>query len=575
MNWGDGLRVNPGVLHARASQLTQVHSRLGSEIQQHESIDLGPWRGQAQRAHHSAHRQLVTALKSHARRIPPVSGALDSAGNAFSQIQGSQRSLIQSAARWQFQITDSGSVQSTATGWARFDPRREAVRRMLQVSVTSVVFRLNFTDISLSAKLKISDAINDALDFGAQAGDALQDFGALVADGALSGLEWTRDKVVEGLEWTRDKIVEGAEWARDKAIEGAEWAKDVAHDVADNVSERVGNAGTALDRLRETAGTTPQWLRDFNEKGEIPQISEVLGAGAYLAGQAAGIPANFLANKDLHFFDDGRPYMAGRDDVHLVNRDTAYNGPQSMVETMKDLYDVAKGQERAQIQLTAVEDEHGVVRYVATVPGTLNGRDGWSGDAAGTDWPANFRGVGYGDTAATQSAMHSIQLAIEQDMAARGLPPDHRPEVVLSGHSQGGIMAGNIANNEAFNERFNVSGVVTAGAPIDTLGVPEHIPVYNYQNTGDVVPMVDLGGAPSGQPGNVTNIPLPYNGGSPMPGASHGVERYGENVGNLQASNGYGGGESQARQSQMNSELGRFYNGTATTYRVTYGRETN
>ena len=47
LSWGDGLRVNPGILQARAASLNQVHGRLESKIGEHEGIDLGPWRGGA------------------------------------------------------------------------------------------------------------------------------------------------------------------------------------------------------------------------------------------------------------------------------------------------------------------------------------------------------------------------------------------------------------------------------------------------------------------------------------------------------------------------------------------------
>ncbi|WP_296137071.1 WXG100 family type VII secretion target [uncultured Tessaracoccus sp.] len=562
MQWGDGLRVNPGQLHANATRLQQVHQSLEQQIQRHDALDLGSWRGEAQRAQRSKHRELVTDLRQHARRLPPTTDALESAASSFERIQQSQRQLIERAAQWRYEIQDSGWLRDLESGLRKADPRRLFQRARIQGSVLSIIVRLNATDLALAAKLRVVDTANNVLGAFEDYGDNVRDLLEAGADKALSGLEWLGGKIRDGLDWGRGVIEDAWQWGKDALA---------------NLGERLGHAGTALGRLSETMASPPKWLQDLVQHGEIPQLAEVLGSGAYLLGQAAGVPANFIANDDVHLFDDGTPYLARPDEVTPYSVPGGqFNGINDVVNPMMDVYnthDPNNPDDHPQVQVTAVEGADGQVRYVVSIPGTTESMrtlDGWNGGAAGTDWAANLKGVGYGDTAATQSIMHAIDEAIAQDQAARGISGGGHPEVLLSGHSQGGIIAGNIAANPEFTQHYDVGGVVSAGSPVDTLGIPGDIPVYNYQNELDPVPRVDLGGVPTGTPDNVTNIVFEHEG-SRSPEHTHAQQTYADNIADLQHQTS---GENAMKQQQMNADLDRFYHGEATAYRVPYGRET-
>ena len=98
------------------------------------------------------------------------------------------------------------------------------------------------------------------------------------------------------------------------------------------------------------------------------------------------------------------------------------------------------------------------------------------------------------------------------------------------------------------------------------------MPVYNYQNQFDPVPRVDFGGLPTGTPSNVTNIVFDHDG-SYLPTHTHAQPTY---QGNIEAlAGGQGSADNLAKQTRMDADLGRFYNGETTAYRVTYGRETD
>lgn len=598
MDWGDGLRVKPGVLHARASSLRTTKTQLESKISAHENIDMGSWRGDAQRAQHSAHRKLLTTLHSHARRIPPAADALQSAADSFDQIQRAQQNLISRAASYQYAIQDSGWLRDMASGLSKANPIRVYQRVRIQGSVFALIARLNFTDVALAGRLKVSDIAHDALDGLARARDSIIDLLQLGADKLLSGIEWTAGKIKDGLAWGKRKIEEGWEWTKDRAEEAWDWTKDRAEeawefgkDVVADIKERTGHAIPAAQRLFETLKHPPQWVNDFFQKGEIPQLSEVVGSALYVGGQAFGIPFNFFTNEDQHFFDDGRAWMAGEADVkdHPLETDR-FSSVNDVINPMMDVYNSRDNDsDRLSVQVTPVIGDDGTVRYIVSIPGTsedLGSMSGWNGQASGTDWAANLKGVGFGNTAATESIMNSIDQAIQKDQAMRGISGE-KPEVLLSGHSQGGIIAGNIANSEDFANKYDVGGVISAGSPVETLGVPKDIPVYNYQNQFDPVPRADLEGRNVELPGgvvtvhpneNVHNITFPDDGNRDV-GHTHNQDTYRRNIEGLQSdarNPGLAGDRNVQAQRAMDEELGRFYNGQVdNAYRVQYGRETN
>ncbi|NHB85167.1 hypothetical protein G7085_12510 [Tessaracoccus sp. HDW20] len=51
-----------------------------------------------------------------------------------------------------------------------------------------------------------------------------------------------------------------------------------------------------------------------------------------------------------------------------------------------------------------------------------------------------------------------------------------RPNILLTGHSQGGIIAANIASDPGFTARYQVDGVVSAGSPVNTIPISQDVP---------------------------------------------------------------------------------------------------
>lgn len=118
------------------------------------------------------------------------------------------------------------------------------------------------------------------------------------------------------------------------------------------------------------------------------------------------------------------------------------------------------------------------------------------------DWQE--AGPGFGDPlAGDQSAMNDLdsnlalmltpsqqaayERAVIQAMFEAGIGPND--PVMLSGWSQGGILAGKMASDP--NSPFNIQALYVSGAPIDAMSIPSHISVISVQHTGEPVAILD------------------------------------------------------------------------------------
>jgi hypothetical protein len=77
-------------------------------------------------------------------------------------------------------------------------------------------------------------------------------------------------------------------------------------------------------------------------------------------------------------------------------------------------------------------------------------------------------------------------------------------QVLLVGHSQGGMVAVNAAAAAARSREFRVTNVVTAGSPLAKLPTPGSVNVLALENDGDIVPHLD--GAANADRTNLTTV---------------------------------------------------------------------
>lgn len=545
MRWSDGLNVSTEQLRAQAVGLYNSHSALTAQHAALERIDVSHWEGRAQRAERIQHDRILRTIRRQSDALPPIADALTEAAGSFDDIRHAQVTTMHKAHRWGFAIADSGWISNEQK--LNPDPRRTWVYGDLAASVTSLTLRLNGCDLRLAGKLTLQVAKSTVLSWGDSLSDAKL---------------WLNNKVADGLDWVVDT--------------GSDLVTSIAH----TVLRHALSAGTALQRLRDFDDNPPQWLTDWEENGEHPYVAQEAARALQRFGLKLGVLGNALAGRDLHIFDDGEPWVG---DV-TSNGQGYYRGLDNVIVTAMDTYRRGEA-DRNSVNVTAVEGKDGNVRYIAAIPGTAEGTMGpaaWTGAPSGLDWAANAIHVGSGPTAATHAASQAIQDGIAADIEyrkAHGLPlPQGTPELLLTGHSQGGIIAGQLLTDGGFLPNVDVKGIVSAGSPQQTLPMNSAVPVYNFQGQYDPIPRLDFDGLRSDgsfdPTSNVTNITLPHSGSGIedlSPQYTHLQETYEDDITALQHQKN----ASQATRDlgHMEEQFGAFFVGRTTSYDVEFGRK--
>lgn len=212
-------------------------------------------------------------------------------------------------------------------------------------------------------------------------------------------------------------------------------------------------------------------------------------------------------------------YTGDLDDDHPV-RDLEIDAPHDVEDLIEGLaVPAADGVADGVITIQQVVGPDGV-RYIVQLPGT----DDFMDEHAIRNMGSNLNLIAGDDTAYGD--------AIRQAMEAAGVP--HDAPVMLVGHSQGGMQAAALAGDPDFD--YHVTHVVTAGSPIATSGIPDHVQVLSLENTGDVVPLLD-GEANPATAHHVT-VQADVHSGSfgAEDGQNHSLSTYGQIAGAVDAS---------------------------------------
>jgi uncharacterized protein YukE len=281
-------------------------------------------------------------------------------------------------------------------------------------------------------------------------------------------------------------------------------ALDTWHAVQDLAPFALRNLMDAGENLASRSGD----LRDLGWRwltsGEPPSITELTSNGLLATAAVAtlAMTAVSLGAHNPHLFDDGRPIAGdpiavGVGDPKDTDVNSRGNTPvpatvSAILATTQAAYgDQGKpGTPDAGIRIVTVHKPGEPPAYIVSIPGTTR----WDPDGAAnpTDLTGNLELAGGN----MSTAAEAVRLAMEK----AGIPPG--APVMLSGHSQGGMIAAALASDSEFTARFNVTNVVTFGSPVDSAPIPPSIDVLALQHEGDPVPRVDLEDATVG-PGPV------------------------------------------------------------------------
>ena len=217
------------------------------------------------------------------------------------------------------------------------------------------------------------------------------------------------------------------------------------------------------------------------------------------------------------------------------------------------LQNIGSLQHDGRILVQTVRGPDGVERYVVQLPGMQMGDPSLESPQ---DLPGAIRNAQLPDSSYTK--------AVQQAMRQAGVPEG--AEVMLVGHSQGGVAAMNLAQDPAFNGgRYRVTDVVAVGAPVDQKTVPSGsgTEVVTVTNDRDIVPALD--GQGPGSPDPVVAGRTEIRVSSPGVGfrQSHGLDVYDDLLGTA--------GDPSSHDSAINARTVEYSRGTVVesiTYRL-------
>jgi len=274
----------------------------------------------------------------------------------------------------------------------------------------------------------------------------------------------------------------------------------------------------AVDDLTRLAGPIPELIRRFPmTAAETTGVVTVSGAGAALQHlvtrdpQLVDVAVSTLAAlltaraTSAAAAELARRFPDGHAAVAKLGADVAGDAlgpPRSLRDLLSGVDRRRAGQAgEIDVRLLTRPGQPGAPRHVVVdIPGTKS----WSLAAHNSDVTSiatNLRSLAGERTAYEEG----IALA----MRRAGVRPDD--DVVLLGHSEGGMVAVNAATRFTQTGEFHVDRVITAGAPISATvdRIPRPVQVLALENAGDVVPHLD--GQPNPDRPNVTTVTLHHD----------------------------------------------------------------
>ncbi|MEN3122372.1 hypothetical protein [Janibacter sp. LM] len=325
---------------------------------------------------------------------------------------------------------------------------------------------------------------------------------------------WDRgtDTVEDAWDWAGDRGDDLAEWGRG----GLDWLGDRGDDLAhvarglwdDEVLARWDAGVEALARLGPSVVDVGEQLTQVFTEGRWPRFHEVLASGLLLAGRTAGLGVNLLTGEDHRILESGDGVVTSRHELTTSTPDGRGRVPtdlDALMDIQSDTYDSTEGRgsDNRHVRVTEVVQPDGTSAYVVTVPGT-SGLFDFPGSVAGGDDAFDNTSNLELQAGRRSASMEAVMAA----MAEAGIPAD--APVMLQGHSQGGMVTGELVQDPEFMDRYDVTHMITQGSPNDSRSIPEGVRTLAIEHTNDIVPMVDLGDALAGPP-----VPLPLPG--PLP----------------------------------------------------------
>ena len=319
--------------------------------------------------------------------------------------------------------------------------------------------------------------------------------------------------------------------------DGIGWGFDTGIDLLEGGLGLFGVNTDGIAQFQRDAGHLGEILEDWATGERVPTVAEVGAAGLLTVGSAGVGVYEAVTGEDTPLLDD-RP---GGIVESVATDDTPSQSPQTLQDLILDnnslrMEDPGGGPlENGQIGIQEVRStQGGEPSYIVQVPPTeadvsdVPGAYGGQGNSR--DWASNLRLV----AGQHPAAMDDVRAAMEE----AGVPPG--ADVMIVGHSQGGIIANHLSADPTFNSSggepgtYNITHTFSVGSPVQTVvpaqGTTESVNVNHEASLGrggfggDLIPTTDLGGlqvdggtlsAPNRH--EVTLDPYPGTGWDPVP----------------------------------------------------------
>lgn len=294
--------------------------------------------------------------------------------------------------------------------------------------------------------------------------------------------------------------------------DGIGWGGDLLMDGISTMGNGLGMDMSGFEVFRRDAEHLSETFAEWMTGQRVPTIAElVAGAAVTTASGAAALYDMVPGSPGTDFFDD-RPGGI----VHGVETTTGpVQGPQTLQDLILENNQLRlpnPGQAPLESGQVGIQEVHnsrgGDPVYIVQIPPTEGAKletwDAWGSQGNSRDWASNLRLV----SGQHPAAMDDIQAAMD----AAGIPPGSN--VMLVGHSQGGIVGNDLAADPMFNNTsgdpgtYNVTHAFSAGSPVQTVvpaqSTTQSVNVSHQAGigwsgvSGDGIAMTDLGGL---QPG--------------------------------------------------------------------------
>ncbi|MBK8460841.1 MAG: hypothetical protein IPL43_12205 [Micropruina sp.] len=311
------------------------------------------------------------------------------------------------------------------------------------------------------------DRLGELKDAGSTAVDWVGDRASDLWEAGEDAANWVGDQAVAAWNWTSGTAVAAANWTSDRAVDAWNWAGDRFEAIGDDWA----NYGDAAGQYWQATGGS---LLD----GRWPRTTEVVASTAMLTGAFAGAVVTTITagTIEANIFDDGKPVAS---EPRPVNQ--GVTNPTSLADlttSVTDAYDAGDGV----VRVTTIDTPDGP-KVIVSVPGTQS----WGPETGANPMDLTGNLVTAGGGRSTMSE------AVELALAKANIPAG--AELMLVGHSQGGMTVADLASDRDLVTKYNVTNAITFGSPIDSTHIDPRVNVLELQHATDLVPRLDLGDA--------------------------------------------------------------------------------